>query len=102
MALSDVVNRFKQMRRNAAWFLNYFKHSSLLSMIKDVPAYAFSKCTHRSLLRPFVDKITGIKLSICPVELYYSMSTAILLVGTETAERISYFWSRRTTSGHLK
>ena len=33
-------------------------------MIKGVLACAFSKCTHRSLLRPFVEKITGIKLSI--------------------------------------
>ena len=69
MALNDIVTRFKQMRRNTAWFLNYFKHSSLLSRIKDVPACAFSKCTHRSLFRPFVKKITGIKLSICPVAL---------------------------------
>ena len=69
MALNDVVNCFKQMRRNTAWFLNYFKHSSLLLIIKDVPACAFSKCTHRSLLRPFGDKITGTKLSICPVAL---------------------------------
>ena len=69
MALNDVVNCFKQMQRKTAWFLNYFKRSSLLSMIKDIPACAFSKCTRRSLLRPFVDKITGIKLLICPVAL---------------------------------
>ena len=89
--VKNVVNCFKQMGRNTAWFLNYFKHSSLLSMTKDVPACAFPKCTHCSLLQSFVQKITSIKLSICPVALYYLMSTAILLAGTETMERISYF-----------
>ena len=85
MALNDVVNHFKQLRRNTTWFLNYFKYSLLLSMIKGVPACAFSKCTHCSLFRPFAEKLTGTKLSICSVALYYLMSTAILLADTESA-----------------
>ena len=90
MALSN-VKCFKQLRRNTACIPNYFKHTSLPSIVKGVSACAFPKCTHYALPRLFVHRTTCMKLSTSSSGLYNSTPSAILFVGSEIVERISYF-----------
>ena len=63
MALNDLVKCFKQLQRNTACILHYFKHGPLLLIVKGIPACAFPKCNHHSLPQLFVHQITSMKLS---------------------------------------
>ena len=89
--IEQCCKAFYVIVKDTACLLSNFKHGSLLSIVNGVPACILSKCTYYSLPQLFVHQITGLELSTSTLALYYLTSTAILLVGSETVERISYF-----------